>query len=78
MRLSLADDRLVGMINNEIRAGRVRNRSGNKVSTVLGGALVREDGQVLYPIVDDIPIMLLDEAIALDQVNGRNDGLSHD
>jgi uncharacterized protein YbaR (Trm112 family) len=31
----------------------------------LAGGLVREDRQWLYPIVDDIPVMLVDEAISL-------------
>jgi len=32
--------------------------------------LLREAGDLLYPIVDQIPVMLYDEAIALDQLNG--------
>ncbi len=31
--------------------------------------LVREDGKVLYPVRDDIPVMLLDEAIRLDTLS---------
>ena len=29
--------------------------------------LVREDGKLLYPVRDDIPIMLIDESIPLPQ-----------
>jgi uncharacterized protein YbaR (Trm112 family) len=35
------------------------------VEKQLDGGLVREDGAYLYPIEDDIPIMLIDEAIPL-------------
>ena len=33
--------------------------------------LVREDGVYMYPIRDDIPIMLIDEAIPLEQLQSR-------
>lgn len=66
-RLKLADDRLIAQINRAIEAGTLTNRGGQKVESLLDGGLVREDGRVLYPIVDEIPVMLLDEAIVLDE-----------
>jgi uncharacterized protein YbaR (Trm112 family) len=30
--------------------------------------LVREDGTLLYPIVDDIPVLLTEEAIPLEAI----------
>ncbi len=36
----------------------------------LDGGLVRADGKYLYQVVDDLPIMLVDEAVPLDQLNG--------
>ena len=41
------------------------NRGGETVSAPLVEALVREDGTALYPVRDDIPIMLIDESIPL-------------
>lgn len=46
-----------------IQEGRVRNRSGALLRGPLSGALLREDGQLAYPVVDDIPVMLSQEAI---------------
>ena len=39
------------------------NRGGEAVKEHLDGGLVREDRKFLYPIREDIPIMLIDEAI---------------
>lgn len=66
--LSLADDQLLSDLNRTISAGRVRNRGGGVVDGPLQGGLVREDGSLLYPVVDDIPVLLADEAIRLDQL----------
>lgn len=64
----LADDDLVERVNRAIGEGSVRNRGGERVEDTIDGGLVREDGRVLYPIRDEIPIMLVDEAIELDDL----------
>ncbi|MFP3948057.1 MAG: Trm112 family protein [Longimicrobiales bacterium] len=61
-----ADDELVERVNAAIRAGRVQNRAGGKVGDLIDGGLVREDGLLLYPVREDIPIMLVDEALELE------------
>ena len=66
--LSLADPELVTRLNSAIRAGRLRNRRGQTVEAPLDGGLVRAAGDLLYPIVDEIPVLLQDEAIPLDRV----------
>ena len=65
--LRVADADLLGGVNVAIEAGTVRNRGGDTVTEGLVEALVREDGTVLYPVRDDIPIMLIDESIPLPQ-----------
>ncbi len=67
--VSLADQALVDEINKKIEAGEVNNRGGETVETQMDGGLVREDGAYLYRIEDGIPIMLIDEAIALDALD---------
>ena len=52
-------------LNEGIRAGSVKNRGGEAITEPLDAGLVREDGKILYPIREDIPIMLIDEAIEL-------------
>ena len=64
--LTLADTTLIESLNARITQGTLTNRAGKPVSEAIDGGLVREDQQYLYPIRDDIPIMLIDEAIALE------------
>jgi uncharacterized protein len=65
--IHVADADLLDRLNDAIREGTVQNRGGQVVSEVVVEGLVREDGEYLYPIRDDIPIMLIDEAIPLPQ-----------
>jgi uncharacterized protein YbaR (Trm112 family) len=67
--LSPAEPALVTQLNVAIHDGRLYNRAGQRVSRLLEGGLIREAGDLLYPIVDQIPVMLHDEAIPLDQLD---------
>lgn len=67
-QLRLAEPTLVARLNAAITAGRLTNRGGTQLEKPLDGALVREAGDLAYPIVDQIPVMLADEAIAIDQL----------
>ena len=60
-----ASPELLTRLNAQIREGSLRNRGGEKVAKELEEALVREDGQVLYPVDDGIPVMLIEESIGL-------------
>ncbi len=61
----LAGQDLVERVNRAIAAGNLKNQGGETVSEAIDGGLVREDGARLYPIRDEIPIMLIEEAIPL-------------
>ncbi len=61
----LAEQELVDRVNAAIAAGGLKNHGGDTVSEAIDGGLVREDGARLYPIRDEIPIMLIEEAIPL-------------
>ena len=63
--LRVADVVLLETLNASITAGSVTNRGGETVTVAVNEALIREDGDVLYPVRDDIPIMLIDESIPL-------------
>jgi uncharacterized protein YbaR (Trm112 family) len=61
----MADADVLEKLNAEIREGRVRNRGGDTVSKPIEEGLLRQDGKVLYPVEDGIPVMLIDESIEL-------------
>jgi len=63
--LTLAEPTLLARMNDRIRQGQLTNRRGTPVAEPIDGGLVRQDGRYLYPIRDDIPIMLIDEALPL-------------
>ena len=63
--IAVAGADVLARINAEIDAGRLRNRGGETVKSRISEALVREDGRILYPVDDGIPVMLIDESIEL-------------
>ena len=52
-------------LNARIASGEVKSRGGQPVTEPVVEGLVREDGRYLYRVDDDIPIMLIDEALPL-------------
>ena len=67
--IALAGPDVLARINAEIDAGRLRNRGGEAVKSRISEGLIRQDGRILYPVDDGIPVMLIDESIEL--VGGR-------
>ena len=67
--LSLAGPELLEKVNAAVEAGTLLNRGGKTVRDPISEGLVRKDGALLYPVRDDIPVMLLDEAIPLEDLN---------
>ena len=63
--LRLASPEELETENASIAAGSCKNAGGAGVDEKLEHALVREDGKVLYPIRDAIPVLLVEEGIAL-------------
>ena len=66
--LAAADGELLARLNEAIAAGKVTNRVGRRVQQPLVAGLVRADAALLYPVVDDVPVLLIDEAIPLGQI----------
>jgi uncharacterized protein YbaR (Trm112 family) len=65
--LAPASDQLVARVNRAIVAGRAANRAGRMLDQPIDGGLLRADKTVLYPIFDSIPLLLVDEAIPMNQ-----------
>ena len=63
-----AEPELVERTNRAIAAGQLVNLAGQQIENPIDGGLVRAAGDVMYLVVDDIPVMLPDEAIALSQL----------
>jgi uncharacterized protein YbaR (Trm112 family) len=68
-KVALADPALVARLNAAIAEGRIFNLAGERIQRAIDGGLVREAGDLVYPIINQIPVMLYDEAITLDQLN---------
>lgn len=52
-------------VQQAIAAGTARNRAGQPVAEAIDGGLVTNDGSVLYPVRQGIPILLSGEAVPL-------------
>ncbi len=63
--VTLATADVLATLNARIATGGVKTRGGAPVTESVTEGLVRADGRYLYPVRDDIPVMLIDEAIAL-------------
>ena len=61
--LTVADKGLLERLNAAVADGSAVTRGGEAVSEPVTEGLLREDGRVLYPIRQGIPIMLIDESV---------------
>lgn len=68
--LERADQTLLERLNRGIAQGSVQHIDGTAVETTLDGALVTSDGKFLYAVLDRIPVLLPDEAIAASDLAG--------
>ena len=62
------DDAVIQRANAAIEQRTLKNRAGEIIEEKIDGGLLREDAQYMYPVRDDIPIMLIDEAVPYDQL----------
>lgn len=70
--LSLAPTEVVECFNAKMRAGEIYTRSEKKLEQAVSDLLVREDGKVLYQVLDHIPILLIDEAVDAGLIENRD------
>ncbi len=55
-------------LNTAIRAGEVQTVRGKVVEQVLKEALITEDSKVIYPVINNIPILLEEKGIGTTQL----------
>ena len=61
--LNSGDGALLEQINAAIASGKVRNHGGALLEAPLTSALVTSDGDLVYPVREDIPVLLEEECI---------------
>ena len=66
--LQMMDATTLHKLNAAIEKGKLRDKSGSLVSPRLQHALLREDGALAYPVWDDMPRLLVEAAIEMDQL----------
>ena len=54
-------------LNREIEAGKARYVGGETIDGVLEEALITEDGKVVYPVNEGIPVLLEERGIGTTQ-----------
>lgn len=64
--VALADETLIATLNERIARGELKNKAGQVIREKLDGGLIRADRKILYPIREDIPVMLIEEGIPVE------------
>jgi uncharacterized protein YbaR (Trm112 family) len=68
--LELLPEQELNTLNELIGARRIKNREDAVVEGPLAEALVTRSGKLIYPVRDGIPVLLEDQAMPLQQLEG--------
>lgn len=63
--VAMADAGVLDRLNAAVAEGTAKTVGGEPVSEPVAEGLLRQDGRILYPIRQGIPVMLIDESIDL-------------
>lgn len=66
--LALAKRGTLDKVNAAIDSGALSNRDGQVLAEPLTEALLTDDGKVLYPVANGIPVLLEGESISMEQL----------
>ena len=61
--LRVLDGEALQALNRAIDSGGVCNAGGENLNRHLSAALITRDGKIVYPVEDDIPVLLADQGI---------------
>jgi len=70
--LHLLGEEALNELNSLQSQNKLKHRNGESVSYSFTGALCREDKQLIYPIREDIPVLLVDEGIPVEQLEDKS------
>ena len=65
--VDLAPAEMIEKINLAIKEQQILNLDDRPVKKTLQDGLIREDGEIIYPVRDCIPVMLIGEGIPMKQ-----------
>ena len=68
--LEFLPEQELSVLNELIGLKRIKNREDSVVDAPLTEALVTRSGKLIYPIRDGIPVLLEDQAMSLQQLEG--------
>jgi uncharacterized protein YbaR (Trm112 family) len=66
--LSLARSAMLKDVNAAIDSGKLCNQDGKVLAEPMSEALVTDDGKVLYPVSNGIPVLLQGESVNMEQL----------
>lgn len=64
----VAEATLIAKLNEAVSRGQLKNKAGKSVTEPLDGGLIRQDQKILYPVREDIPVMLIEEGLPLEGI----------
>ena len=70
-RLKLAEKTTIDQINKLIKSKVIKNKANELIENEIQGGLITIGGDHLYPIRENIPILLPDESIPISQLSNK-------
>lgn len=71
-RVAIAPAALIDQLNAQIVLGLIRSRSQRVLKATLETGLLRQDGKVIYPVIQGVAQMLIDEGIEMAQAGCKD------
>ena len=66
--LAFAKRSTLDAVNAAIKSGGISNRDGRVLAEPLIEALLTDDGKILYPVANGIPVLLEGESVNMEQL----------
>ena len=70
-QLKILNEEGLANLNQAISAGLIKNNQGKILKDKIDQALITEDHELAYVVRDDIPVLLENESIKMNQLDNR-------